>query len=236
MNRPAPLGDPNVAMVEIVVDALGDVADDVVLIGGCATGLLVTGPRAQRIRATLDVDLVAEATTLRDYHAIERRLLHRGFRHDTSSGAPICRWVGFGVTLDLMPSQAGVLAFHNQWYPLAVATAQPLTLPSERVIRLIAAPVFIATKLAAFHDRGRRDFVASHDLEDILTVIDGRAILVTELADLDAALRAYLAREFTALLNVQAFLDALPGHVPGDAASQARVPLIVERLRTIARG
>ena len=72
--------------------------------------------------------------------------------------APICRWIGAGITLDLMPSGPGVLSFHNRWYPLAVETAHPVQLPSGRTIALIAAPVFIGTKLEAFHDRGAEIF------------------------------------------------------------------------------
>jgi predicted nucleotidyltransferase len=217
------LDDPNLAMVEIVVDVLGDVANDVVLVGGCATGLLVTGPRSQPIRPTLDVDLVAEVTSIHDYHEIERRLLLCRFRHDTLPDAPICRWVGHGVTIDLMPSQPGILAFHNRWYPSAVASARLLSLPGGRMVRLVTAPVFVATKIEAFRDRGRADYLASHDLEDVITIVDGRAVLAHELEESESELRAFVSDAFDALLHEQRFIDSLPGHLPGDAASQARV-------------
>src|SRR5688572_10134963 len=176
-----PRDDPNLAMLELITQVLGEVCESLVFIGGCATGLLVTTVRAQPIRVTLDVDVVTKVTTLHDYHAIEARLSERGFKHDLSPEAPICRWVGAGTTLDLMPSAPGIFSFHNRWYPLAVKTAQAARLPSGRVIQLIAAPVFLGTKLEAFHDRGRNDFLASHDLEDIITVIDGRAALFEEI-------------------------------------------------------
>jgi hypothetical protein len=44
--------------------------------------------------------------------------------------------------------------------------------PSLR-IRVITAPFFLATKLDAFHGRGKGDHFASRDLEDALSVIDG---------------------------------------------------------------
>jgi hypothetical protein len=37
------------------------------------------------------------------------------------------------------------------------------------------------------------------------------------------------------LLATPAFIDALPGHLPGDAASQARVPDLEDKLRALAR-
>jgi len=229
------LENPNLAMLEIAVQALGDLCESLVFIGGCATGLLVTTVRAQQIRATEDVDVVTRVATISGYHGVEAQLSARGFKHDASSEAPICRWVGSGVTLDLMPSEPGVLSFHNRWYPLAVNAAQPVRLPSGRVIALIAAPVFIATKLEAFRDRGRGDFLASHDLEDIVTVVDGRPTLLDEVRTAPADLRAYLAQRFRTLTTSEEFLDALAGHLPGDRASQARVPEVIRRLRELAQ-
>lgn len=226
--------NPNVPMLELAVYALGDLCESLVFVGGCATGLLVTSVRAQQIRVTEDVDVVVRATNMADYHRAEKQLLGRGFRHDISPEAPICRWRGAGTTIDLMPSEAGILSFHNRWYPLAVTSAHAVALPSGRNISLIAAPVFIATKLEAFHDRGERDFLASHDLEDIVSVVDGRLELLEEVRASPTDLRKYLASEFRAMLDASAFLDALPGHLPGDAASQARVPELLRRLRAIA--
>ena len=74
-----------------------------------------------------------------------------------------------------MPTVKEILGFANRWYPLALETAQPVVLPSGVVIQWIAAPVFIGTKFEAFKDRGQDDAYLSHDLEDIMTVIEGRA-------------------------------------------------------------
>lgn len=224
----AGVDNPNLAILEISVQALGKLSDSLVFVGGCATSLLVTRIRANQIRATEDVDVVAEVTTIAEYQSLEAELTSQGFKHDTSPDAPICRWVGAGVTLDLMPSQPGVLSFHNRWYPLAASTASPILLPSGRTIRLIAAPVFIATKLEAFKGRGNGDYLVSHDLEDIVTVVDGRPALVDELRSAPEDLRAYLTKEISSLLDTPEFRDALPGHLPGDSASQSRVPALTE--------
>ena len=109
--------NPNLAILEIAVQALGELTDSLVFVGGCATGLLVTSIRAHQIRPTEDVDVVTQVATISEYHSVEAQLTSRGFKHDTSPDAPICRWLSTGVTLDLMPSQPGVLSFHNRWYP-----------------------------------------------------------------------------------------------------------------------
>ena len=227
--------NPNLAILEMAVRALGELTDSLVFVGGCATGLLVTRIRANQIRATEDVDVVAQVATIAEYHGVESMLASRGFKHDTSPDAPICRWLSGGITLDLMPSQPGVLSFHNRWYPLAVSTASPMTLPSGRSIQLITAPIFVATKLEAFKGRGNGDFLVSHDLEDIVTVVDGRPALIHELRGAPQELRTYIATEVSSLLGTPQFLDALPGHLPGDSASQSRVPIVIDLLEAMTR-
>lgn len=64
--------DPNVAKVELVAQALGDLRERVVFVGGCAVGLLLTDPAAAAPRVTYDVDLVAEVAALPGYYRLER--------------------------------------------------------------------------------------------------------------------------------------------------------------------
>lgn len=226
--------DPNLLLLESMVSALGPLCDRFVFVGGCITGLLITEPASPPVRATRDVDVIVQVVSLGEYHALERELERLGFSHDRRQDAPVCRWLAGNAVLDVMPTERTILGFANRWYEEAVRTASVQSLSSGRQIRLITAPTFIATKLEAFADRGHGDFLASHDLEDITTLIDGRPELVDEVAATTAELRNYLAIRFETLLRTPAFLDALPGHLPSDAASQARVPIILERLRQLA--
>ena len=230
------MNNPNLAILELVAHALGPVCDEVVFVGGCATGLLLSQARPDRIRITEDVDIVAQALTVHDYHAIEARVRAQGFSNDMRPDAPVCRWVYKNVTLDVMPSVEDILGFANRWYPLAIATSQSVTLPSGQIIQLIAAPVFIGTKLEAFKDRGKDangqlDFLGSHDLEDIIAVVDRRPELIEECSTMPAELREYLAQEFSALFANADFETTIAGHLPGDAASQNRLPKLKTALR-----
>lgn len=229
------LSDPNLPLLEAVAHALGPLCERFVFVGGCAAGLLVTDAAASPVRATRDVDVVVEVASLAGYHALERQMEQAGFKHDRSADAPVCRWIVGGCILDVMPTDEDVLGFGNRWYQVAVRTAAPVRLPSGRSIRLIAPLAFLATKLEAFHGRGGGDFLASHDLEDLLVVIDGRPELVDEVAACETTLRTYLADEIGSLLMNAAFLEALSGHLPGDETSQARLPIIRERLRLLTR-
>jgi len=153
---------------------------------------------------------------------------------DTSEGAPLCRWVIEGIKVDVMPTSAEVLGFSNRWYGPAMAAASQVQITSEISIRLVTAPYFVATKLEAFHGRGQGDYQLSHDLEDLIAVVDGRDELHNEIEQSDEDLREYLRHSVCELLDDEGFGEALPGHLPGDAASQERVPALLGRLARIA--
>lgn len=101
------------------------------------------------------------------------------------------------------------------------------------LIRLITTPVFAATKLEAFHGRGDNDYFVSHELEDNITVIDGRPELKQEIDQTDAELGRYLAAKINALLEDRNFLTPLPDHLPGDSASQTRLLGLIPCMRAI---
>ena len=168
-----------------------------------------------------------------DDHQLGRQLRQRGFQEDSRPGAPLCRWCTDDLVLDLMPTQGEILGFANRWYPLALETAQLQGLPSGRAIRIVTAPVFLATKLESFRGRGQGNFLFSHDLEDLIAVVDGRASLLEECRLSPPELRNNLATQFHDLLNTSAFNEALPAFLPPDQASQQRLPDLLETLRAI---
>ncbi|MBU0674360.1 MAG: hypothetical protein KJ950_06930, partial [Proteobacteria bacterium] len=47
-------------------------------------------------------------------------------------------------------------------------------------INLVTAPYFLAGKFAAFAGRGNGDYLMSHDMEDIVAVLDGRPEIVED--------------------------------------------------------
>lgn len=225
--------NPNIQILEMAVAYLGSLADDMVFLGGCATGLLLTDIAAPPIRVTQDVDVITEVASLADYHRLSGQLRKRGFKEDQSSDAPICRWVAAGVVLDVMPTRPEILGFGNEWYQPALDAAVGVELPSGKRIRMVTAPYFLATKLAAFIGRGMGDYVTSHDIEDIVAVLDGRPEIVNEVRQVNETLRKHLMARFAALLRDKNFVAALHGHLPGDTASQARAPLVMERITGI---
>lgn len=228
--------DPNVVMLELVADRLGEsLRNDMVFVGGAIAGALITDPALPAIRPTDDVDLIVEVLARKDYYRIEKLLLARGFTQDQSTGAPICRWKIGAVTVDIMPNDEEILGFSNRWYREALLSAERITLPSGILIRRISAPMFLATKLEAFAGRGNNDYLFSHDLGDLLALIDGRDALIEECAANSSEFKSYLHTKLGSLLSAPAFMQALPGHLPGDLASQERVPELIRKLQRLCK-
>lgn len=226
----------NREMIRIVAERLGPLRDQVVFLGGAATAFLITDTAAPDVRFTEDVDVIVEVGSLKDYYSLSAFLRGRGFSEAMEEeGAPVCRWIVDGIKVDFMPTEKSILGFSNRWYLPALREASPLHITPDLTIRMVTAPYFLATKIEAFHGRGRGDFLASHDLEDIIAVIDGRAEAVDEVRSAPQEVKDFLAAEFTILLTTRDFLDALPGHLPPDSASQKRVSIVVDRMRSIAR-
>ena len=226
--------NPNIELLELAVHQLDDLAERLVFLGGCATGLLLTDPAAPPIRATQDVDVITELTSLIEYYGLADLLREKGFREDTSEDAPICRWRTDNIILDVMPTDQDIFGFGSPWYQQALEGSIVMTLPSGRQIRMITAPYFLACKFAAFDGRGNDDFMMSHDMEDIVAILDGRPEVTEEIRQAADELRVHLVERFQGLLDNQRFREALPGNMPPDEASQARVPIILERMSEIA--
>ena len=222
--------DPNLPYLRLVAEALGDLREQVVFIGGAVAGLLVTDPMAKSVRATRDVDAVIQAARAQ-FHRIEARIAERGFTQDMASEV-ICRWVhrDSGVLFDLMPVDGDVLGFSNRWYPYAVETAEHVELAPGLSIRLMSAVAFVATKLEAFSDRGAGDMLASHDLEDVLNIVDGREELVDELLAAPPLLKQAVGAAFANLLARPDFANVLPGLI----AEPERAGIVEQRLRRVS--
>jgi predicted nucleotidyltransferase len=224
------VADPNLALLHAMALTLGQLRERLVFVGGCATGLLLTNPAAAAVRPTEDVDAIVEVASLAGYHALQPLLAERGFKQTMEADTPPFRWFWNRMQLDLVPVDEHVLGFANRWYRPGFAAAITTELAPGLALRHLNAPYFLATKFEAFNDRGGRDVYASHDLEDIVTVIDGRAELADELVTAEPSVRAHVVQQIQALLAHPDMQNALPGIV----TQPIRVSVVLGRLRQIA--
>lgn len=227
------MSSPNLNMLETVARALGSFTQEVVFVGGATVSLYLQNPASPEVRPTDDVDCFIELSSYSSYAAIEQRMRKLGFEHDMSRGAPICRWLVGHIKVDVMPTDGAILGFSNRWYQNGAAHKLPLLLPDGQNIFILPAPFFVATKLEAFLSRGHGDYRFSSDLEDIITVIDGRETLLAEVRAAPSDLIEYLARHFGSFFESRDFPEVLEGFLPASREGkgrQMRALAVVERL------
>lgn len=218
-------------MIETVARVLGDeLLSKMAFTGGCTTGLLITDDvTKEAVRYTNDVDLIVEVVGYADWAALQAQLRKRGFTLNPEDTV-ICRMRLGELMVDFMPEDPDILGFSNSWYKQALAHTVNFPLAENLVIRLLTAPYFLATKLEAYKGRGNNDPLSSHDLEDIINIVDGRNTLLDELRLAEGNVRRYIAEEIAHLLDQEAMDYVVQGAVPGDAE---RADIIFSRLEAI---
>lgn len=222
----------NIEMLSLVARGLGPLKDEAVFVGGATIELYLTGALGIKVRPTDDVDCVVEVVSRIDYHKIEERLRALGFQHPMEEKAPICRWRYQDVLVDVMPIEGKILGFSNRWYPEGFEKSIRKKLPDGQEIRVFDLPYLIASKVEAFKDRGKGDFMGSSDMEDIVTLLDGVPDFQEQIERAPEAVRAYLREGFSEFMGDERFLDALEGTLPaaGRKERSARARTILERL------
>ena len=219
----------------LVAEALGDLRSRVVFVGGAVLELYATDPAAPEPRPTLDVDCIVEVSTRLAYSKLEEDLRRKGFRNDRSEGAPLCRWLLNEIKVDVMPLRRDILGFANEWYEEGFSHSHMVSLGAEVKVNLLDTPYFLATKLAALHNRGMADLRTSSDFEDIVYVLRNRESVLDELKAADGRVKQYLSSSFRGLLSanmVDEAIDAVLGY--GEPASaRTRVRASMEQMSAL---
>jgi hypothetical protein len=221
-------------MIRQVAERLGPLRPKVVFLGGAATGFHITDKAEPEIRATKDVDIIIEVASRVEYHQLEKTLRELGFFQKMQKDDPICRWYINDVIVDVMPTDENILGFSNRWYLPAIKNAVTIKLEPNLEIQIVTAPYFLGTKLDAFFGRGRGDYLASHDMEDIINFINGRVEILEDIKNSEPDLKDFIIKSLQGFLEDELFLEALPGHLLPDPASQGRRSIILERIKKIA--
>jgi len=188
----------------------------------------------RRIRPTEDVDCVVKIVDKRRHSVFEEKLRALGFSHCTEDGAPICRWLYNGVKVDVMPNDPAVLGFANRWYDEGFSSTVQMRLPDGTVINVFSLPIFIATKIEAYHGRGEKDYRFSHDIEDVITVLDGQ-INFDRFSQAPAAVATFLKSQFNAFLMDPLFIESVATHIEFGYQSPGRVERLIGFMTNYSR-
>ncbi|MDE1977568.1 MAG: hypothetical protein KGI84_09970 [Elusimicrobia bacterium] len=224
----------NLALLAIVAQGLKSLKEKVVFVGGAIIDLHLD-PAAPESRPTDDVDCVVEIAAKSQYHDFEGELRKLGFAHPMGEKAPICRWKFQGVQVDVMPTKGAVLGFNNRWYQDGMERAERFTLPDGLGILAFSAPYLLASKIEAFLDRGKGDYLGSADMEDIIALLDGSPDIEDKIRKAPADIREYLAMQLGRMLDTESFLNGLDGNLRAGPAGIQRVERCIGIIKRIAQ-
>jgi hypothetical protein len=70
-------------------------------------------------------------------------------------------------------------------------------------------------------------------MEDIINFINGRVEIIEDIQNSESGLKDFIIKSLQGFLVDELFLEALPGHLLPDQASQGRRSIILERIKEI---
>ncbi len=216
-----------IQLLHEVASALKELREDVVFVGGATLSLYVDPVARPEARTTLDVDCVVELTSNSARIKLETSLERFGFRHDTSDGAPLCRWIVGDIPVNVMPTDEKVLGFSNVWYGPGIANARRTVLDSGVGIRIFSPAFFLASKIQALLNRGILDLRTSRDFEDVVFVVANNSLLLDQMRTDDREATAFVSTQIADLLRAQDIHEAIAAHVPTGGSSHS-----VDRITT----
>jgi hypothetical protein len=193
--------------IEKVAEALGDELQNIIFVGASINTLLVDHVSKQEVRETYDIDAMATIRTYTEYYELEQKLVKKGFARSLAKNDPICRWTLDDIIFDLMPAYPIEGLATNKWFKEALPYIMEITLDNGLVIKILNPIFFIASKLEAFGNRGKKDnfdnwdVMHSKDLEDIIVLIDGRKNIDQEILISPDIVKKFIGTKFAQLIS-----------------------------------
>ncbi|MCD6659308.1 MAG: hypothetical protein LT105_04020 [Lentimicrobium sp.] len=212
----------NMLMLQSVANGLGELKDEMVFVGGAVAELYADNPAVSEIRTTLDIDCVIEISSKLHFFRLENNLRFKGFKNDTSIGAPICRWIYNGIKVDIMPTESDVLGFSNRWYESGFEHRISKILPDGTRIFVFPSEYYLAAKFEAHNGRGGNDLRQSHDFEDIIYLLDNCTNILKNINGSKPKVKLYLKAECQKLLENPNITEGIESALPygsGDSAT-----------------
>lgn len=184
-----------------IAEALGELNDRLVYVGGSMAELYANDPAATEPRVTLDVDCIADTLSYREHSVFEEMLRVKHFTNDMSEDAPRCRWIYNGEKVDIVSTDDSTNNFGNRWYKPGFEKRETFTLSSGKVIYRLPVVYYIATKVEALLSRGGEDWRGAKDFDDIIYVLNYCLDFIEEFRKADPVVQKYLAEQFLLILK-----------------------------------
>ncbi len=219
----------NIAVVAEVAKALKNIKKDMVFVGGAVVSLYTDDPAADEIRPTQDVDMTLNIINLSHWEKVQAQLLELGF-HPDPFGHAICSYKYNDIPVDIMAAEDGPLGPANRWYKIGFENLWTAK-AKEQEIYILSAPCYLATKFEAFNDRGT-DYRSSHDIEDIINILDNRINIVEEITKDDTRIEYFIKEQLQNIINNGLMQEVLMAHIHPLMIVE-RLPIVEEKISQI---
>ncbi len=235
VNQPySTVASENLSMVKTVLQAMGDLNQHAVFLGGAILPLFLTKASDLPVRKSKDIDCIVEFEKKQQLLEFEDKLWDRGFeklRNDV-----VTKWKLGPISMDVMPG-GPVVEFNNRWLFDAHSEAITVNLEKTLSLKIVPARYFCAIKFNSYYRRGRNDYSKSFDIYDLLVLLAGRAEIEQEIVnDCTPVLKKFLSEEFEKLLKSKDALASLLQHFsPGTTSVQRNHSLITSRIKAITK-
>lgn len=224
----------NIEMLQIVANGLGELKDEVVFVGGAVAELYADNPAASDIRPTKDVDCIIELKSRMEHARLEENLRSKGFMHDTSKDAPICRMIYQDIKVDVMPTDEKILGFSNKWYEEGIENRITKILPDRTEVFVFPPEYYVAAKFEAHKGRGGNDLRQSHDFEDIIYIMENCTELLDDIGKANSTVKAYLKEECQNLLENNNITEGIETALPYGSGEEG-TDIILGLIQNIAK-
>lgn len=219
----------NLGVVAEIAQALGDLNEFVVFVGGAVVSVYADDPAAYEIRPTQDVDLTLKLLDY-DQQLLDTKLANRGF-HPDLLGHAMCTYTYNDISVDIMASTDSMRGPTNRWYSIGFDSIQTIQI-EEVSIQILSAACYLATKFEAYNYRGGGDYRISHDFEDIIYIVDNRTTIVKDVQVADRRIKDFLKSEFEKILSNPYVEEILSAHMH-PLILEKRYPILLEKIKAI---
>ena len=219
----------NLGVVAEIANALGDLNEFIVFVGGAVVSVYADDDAADEVRPTQDIDLTLKLFDI-NQQDLDKQLAERGFHLDINSEA-ICSYKYEGIAVDVMAATNSMHGPTNRWYAIGFDSLQEFKIDSV-VIQILSAPCYLATKFEAYNDRGENDYRTSHDFDDIIYVLDNRTTIVEEIKQADDKTKKFLCAELRKIVQNRHSEEILSAQLH-PLIREERYPMLLEKIKTI---
>lgn len=129
-----------------------------------------------------------------------------------------------------MTTQDGPLGPANKWFALGFQNLWTMQARDQEV-QVLSAPCYLATKFEAFNNRGN-DYRSSHDIEDIIYILDNRINIVQEIGEDSSLIIEFLKEQFMLLIRKGFLSETLLAHIHPLLLEQ-RMPIVETKIEQI---